>query len=494
MNSAVCLVVLQPPASIADKRSFEHMGVAYLAAALRQENIPTTIIDQNLTGQSLSQITTEIIRLNPAVIGISCYQTAFQPLQQLVSELKAQLPDTHLTLGGVFATNSTRMILQDISELDSLILGEGESALVRLTKAILNHQNWQEIENITFTNDPHFASKKPCYEPDLDQLAPPTRDTLPLTLKKGLYPLISTSRGCYGRCTYCSIAAQGRPRRTRDPELVIEEMVRLQRAYATDYFYIIDDTFIGISQKDYRRIEDFARQLIKANTKISFSFECRANEVQPELMQLLKEAGLKQVFLGLESGYQPTLDLFRKGLRVEDNLRAVQILQQLQIKYLIGFIMFHPYTDLAEVQANLQFLLKTDRFNLLNSLKNKLVVFHNTPIAQQLTADGLAPTVWYDTHCSFVNPDIEPLYQFTRHFDAVIKPKLDQLPMILKKLNSQETRSDLNRLLRTVGSTYIQTITNYIQQPDSKILEESLDHLNQLCTTQLNHYITIYEK
>lgn len=480
MQIDVVLIVLRPVDCAADGRAYEHLGVAYLAAVLRAQGYTVRILDQNLSLQSLEEITATILQLCPAMVGITCYQDAYLPLQQFVRLLKLQQPEIHLTLGGVFATNSFRCILEELPELDSLVLGEGETTIAALADAVFGGQDWRTLPHLTFPGDPQMDDKSPSYDQDLNILPFAARDTLPLVMERGLYPLVLGSRGCYGQCTYCSITASHRFRRPREVDAVIDELEMLQQDYGADYVYCMDDTFMGGSQRDRERVERFAQTLLRRQVQVAFSFECRANEVDPALMRLLKTAGLRSVFLGIESGYQPTLELFRKGVTLAENEQAIKILRELGIPCNIGFIMFHPYTTLAEVKANLHFLLKTDQKTFLNGVKNRLLIFDNTPIAQQVKNDGFMQGQWYETIVPFVHAEIEPLYQFVQSFDQQLRPGITRLAWLHSQSQDLAEKQKLARVHGEICSLFTQTLLDYVEDPSPERLEMAWQRLSNI--------------
>ncbi len=478
MHKQILLVVLQfTNNNSPSDRIFEHLGVGYIAAYLRQHGYSVKIVDQNLLQQNLDGIIQKVITERPFLVGIACYQSAFTVLQEFARTVKKSLPEIHLAMGGVFATNSYQNIFREIPELDSIILGDGEETFTNLADALLNDENWQTISHLTYPDDPAHLTKSPKYDTDITTLPDPARDTLPVVIERSLFPTISASRGCYGNCSYCSITIQNRKRRCREMISVIDEMERLFKDYRADYFYFIDDTFIGGSKKDYQRIEEFARELEQRKLPFQFSIECRANEVDAILLRKLQKIGLYSVFLGLESGYQPTLDMFRKGITVEQNITAVKTLNELGIRYNIGFIMFHPFTTLQEVEANLNFLMHTEQKNFLDSLHRTLMVFNNAPIADQLAQEGITCQPWYDTAVPFLHTEIQPLYNFVEEFTAGIKPGINQLAVHFSQSNDQNEKTQIARLHSTLCSTYVNALYQYTQLADENFLKEKMDEL-----------------
>ncbi len=480
MNIQVLLIVLQSTKEYVTDRIFEHLGIGYLTSALRQAGYTVKIIDQNITKIPLQQIISKTLELKPTLIGLSCYQDSYSALTDFVKTVKEQLPTTHISLGGVFATNTYTYILSELRELDSLVLGEGENTFVELAESIFSAQDWTKHPHITFANDPLWEQKYPKYEESLDSLIEPARDTLPAVLQQGMSPLILSSRGCYGRCSYCSITTNTRNRRCRNINSVLDEMERLHYDYQVKHIQIVDDTFVGGSHQDSLRIEEFARELINRKLDLQFTVECRSNEVKVDLMKLLKQAGLRSVFLGVESGYQPTLNLFQKDLTVKDNEQAIQILQNLGINYTVGFIMFHPYTTLAEVEANINFLFKTDQRNLLYSLKNMLQVFPNTPIATKLKKDAKLTGPWHGYTYSFSNQDVLQLYDYIITFYLKVLPDIERLGVRFRERSDPDRSKKMAALNGEICTLFIETILTYIKEPSPQLLKDRTQELLNL--------------
>lgn len=480
MNDPIVLVVLASEKNIAqNERTYEHLGTGYIASYLRAHGHSVTIYDQSLLQLHLDALIEQVSHCAPELIGVACYQDAYTDLLTFVRKMKYKHPHTHICMGGVFATNSYQHIFQDLPELDSVILGDGEITFGLLADAVLAKKDWQTIPYLTYPNDPFYSEKHPKYDTDLEALPDPARDTLPLVLQQHLFPILSASRGCYGNCSYCSITIQNRQRRCRKITSVVDEMERLRAEYRTRYFYFIDDTFIGRTAEDVQRVEDFARELTLRKMNVQFSIECRANEVNPDLMKMLKEVGLYTVFLGLESGYQPTLNRLRKGMRVEQNLQAIQVLTDLQIRYSIGFIMFHPHTTLEEVAANLEFLQHVEQKNFLDCLHRRLMVFDHAPISEHLRKDGIVCEPWYSTMVPFLYAEIEPLYQFIEQFSGEIKPGINQLAVYYSQTDNEKHKQEIARLHGTLCSTFVNSVYQYTQDPNPGQLDETMHHLQK---------------
>ena len=70
----------------------------------------------------------------------------------------------------------------------------------------------------------------------------------------------------------------------------------------------------------------------------------------------MSQAGLQQVFLGIESASKASLARMKKGVRLDMQAAAVKMLQAHGVEINLGFIMFEPDTALEDVRANFDFL------------------------------------------------------------------------------------------------------------------------------------------
>jgi len=204
---------------------------------------------------------------------------------------------------------------------------------------------------------------------------------------------MSGSRGCYARCTFCDIKSfykngRGPGWRGRSPANILHEMRIIQRRYGKDLtFSFVDDQFIGPGKKGYNQAVEFANLLLKSGGDFAFEITCRADTVERDLFALLKKAGLHGVYIGIDSGSPKGLEHFRKDLSMEDNLRAIKILNALKIPVDLGFIMFEPLMSLNDLQHNIDFLRKVSFSGVFinpAAILNSLSLYPETPIISQI--------------------------------------------------------------------------------------------------------------
>ena len=144
------------------------------------------------------------------LIGISAKsQRTYAAAKQIAAMMKRHRRDLHITLGGVFPSAADSQILEDCPDIDSVVRGEGEDAIVELAARLSKNLPLTEMLGITLRVDGKVfvAPDRPRIQ-NLDLLPFPARRDLQFILSQGRRApsaYLVASRGCYAKCTFCSI-------------------------------------------------------------------------------------------------------------------------------------------------------------------------------------------------------------------------------------------------------------------------------------------------
>ena len=121
---------------------------------------------------------------------------------------------------------------------------------------------------------------------------------------------------------------------------------------------------------------------------------CRADTINRRAMRRLQSAGLKRVFLGLESFDDKHLQHYRKNISAHQNLKALITLYQLKIDVVASVILANAYTTLWDLvkQFIMLFELKRRYFNSPNcriSINKKIEIYRGGAIYREYRQKGL---------------------------------------------------------------------------------------------------------
>ncbi|TET36358.1 MAG: radical SAM protein [Planctomycetota bacterium] len=162
---------------------------------------------------------------------------------------------------------------------------------------------------------------------DLNELPIPDRTFLPKGIdyfnpivKKMPYTTMFTSRGCPGKCTFCSSPTfYGRKIRYRSAESVLAEIEEIAGLGYKEIFF--RDEIFTVSKK---RVYAVCKGILKREIKISWICSSRIGAVDYEMIRIMKKAGCHMLRLGVETGVQDLLDNVRKGITVEQTRKTLK--------------------------------------------------------------------------------------------------------------------------------------------------------------------------
>lgn len=315
------------------------LGIAYLAAVIRNEGHQVRIIDLGIDKKTLRPKDFNHFDL----IGITADTTRYQEALKVASIAKTA--GKRVAMGGYHVSFLDKETL-DTGLVDFVIRGEGERIFSKLLQAIENDDDLSRVDGISYLNDGRYIRNKDALPlKDLDTIPFPARDLLKMDQYKsrmGGLPLTNliTSRGCPFNCYFCSSSKFGGLKwRSRSAKNIVDELEILYHDYHFNTFAFMDDNFT-LSKK---RIFDFANELNKRNLNdIHWWCFSRADILirNEDMVKRMAEAGAWEVFLGLESHNEATLENYHKNIGNTEQEEAIQLLRKYGINvhasYIIG--------------------------------------------------------------------------------------------------------------------------------------------------------------
>lgn len=327
---------------------FPHLGVAYLAGYLRRNGIQSRVMDTSFDFTRRTQdIENAIKEFAPDAIGVTVYSNMVNEARAIIADAR-KFSDSPVIVGGPHISATGADFVVDTG-VEYGVMQDGEIPLTRLLAAIERGAPETELAGIPGLvyrdkSGGIVSHANTGLVHDLDSLPDPDWQVFDLAKYSdwtgGNYTIV-TSRGCPYGCTYCAAPlVTGRKFRTRSAAHVVDEIERAARDRGFKRFGIADDAF----NVDIDRAKEVCRLIIARKLKIVWDMGngIRANTVDREFFQLLKQAGCNFVGFGLESGNPEMLKRIRKGLTLDDINNALALAREVKIGAAVNVIIGHP--------------------------------------------------------------------------------------------------------------------------------------------------------
>jgi anaerobic magnesium-protoporphyrin IX monomethyl ester cyclase len=352
----------------AARQPYPPLGTMYAAAYLRARGYDVALFDAMLAA-SENEWAAALDRHQPRYAVL--YEDNFNYLSKMCllrmreAAFKmialAKMRGCTVILCGADATDHADDYL--VHGADFVLIGEGEVTLGELLGR-LAHPSQDAYHNILGLA---WAGGRTPRRPDivhLDDLPFPAWDLIDIERYRdiwlrhhGYYSLnMVTTRGCPYHCNWCAKPIWGQRYHSRSPENVVAELKWLKETYQPDHIWLADDIF-GLKPG---WIEQFGQLAREQAAVIPFKCLSRADLIKPSVVEGLKAAGCKTVWMGAESGSQRILDAMEKGTTVRQIAEARRLLGNagIEVAYFLQF--GYPGETRADIDATLS-LVRTTR-------------------------------------------------------------------------------------------------------------------------------------
>lgn len=351
------------PIKISTGRYFP-LGLGYIASFLMGAGYSIRFLDPDVEDLSYDKLAERVRDYNPQIVGITCATPNFNNAVR-VAKIVKKVNSAKIVLGGVHASAMPEAILENCKDIDIVVTGEGELTMLEICKHFQqsDSKNLEDIDGIAFRQDGKpsvVLTKQRRLIDDMDSIPFPARDIVdihrysphPYVNKGKKSATMITSRGCPSSCTFCaSHVTMGKKFRAHSPDYVINEIETLIKNYGIRYFIINDDTFTI----DKERVISICEKILLKNLAIDWYCFMRVNNVENDLVKLMKRAGCSSIGFGVESADEDILRNLKKRIVPDQCRKALEICNNLDIKTLAFFIFGSPGDTPRTINNSIRF-------------------------------------------------------------------------------------------------------------------------------------------
>jgi radical SAM superfamily enzyme YgiQ (UPF0313 family) len=411
----VLLVNPPTPAYMPNKEFMLSTALLSLAAVLRADGVDVRIEDLNVGRpweapgsdgyrEAEGRVGAAIDGFRPDLVGIGClFSGQFPSVMRYAGIAKERAPGVPVAVGGMHPTIYAREILRNCASIDYVAIGEGESQIVAIARAVrgdaapfrdVDGLAWREGNDVVVRSKTRFladlsALPMPAYdlirfsdyEHDTSHWHNPGRLSFRMTI-----PVVS-SRSCPMRCNFCSMfLVMGPALRARSPESVVDELELLYHRYGQRHFSFMDDN-INLNRK---HVIALCRGIVQRKLRIAFETPngLMASSLDREVMDAMVAAGWVRGAIAIESGSDRIRNgIMKKRLSREKIFEVVRLAKAYPQLFLKAYFLIGMPEDTAETLEETYEMIR--EIDVDDPYVTNLIPFPGTAVFAQSLRDGL---------------------------------------------------------------------------------------------------------
>ncbi len=353
----------------------EPLELEYLVGNIDKAKASVKIIDMILEKKPIEFF---INKYKPHIVGMTAYITHVGAVKEIARKIKRLSNQTITVVGGVHA----EVVPEDFTSkyIDCIICSNPVETFIKIIDRVRAGGDTKEIEGAYVRGKKHVRTSS-------YNILPPDRSSVKKYRKKYYYmfhnpcALIKTSLGCPYTCSFCFCKEiTGGKYFARKIDEVMEELESIKERE----IYIVDDDFLFNED----RLNLFCDELEKRNIHKRFLVYGRADFIasHEKVIGRLSRHGLSAVIVGVESVREKDLKDFNKRSSLENNEKAIRILQKYGIELYATMILQPDFTkkDFRQIEdyiiglnvsfVNLQPLTPLPGTEIYDDYKDKILV------------------------------------------------------------------------------------------------------------------------
>lgn len=339
----------------------------------------------------IKEITSEISRLNPKIVSFYTLWPYYHIMLRIAKELKIANCDTIIVFGGPHSSATAENTMKACTYVDYICTGEGEETVVPFFSAVLKNYGhdlstvpglYYRKNGLVYHNDIPVPlcnlNTLPYWNRSLISACNPQNES---DIHSPTYYMpVDVGRGCPFSCTYCATSNfWHRTYRLKSPERIVAEIKHFNQAYGIKSFYFSHDAFTVNKQL----VSQVCKMLQEDALQIVWKCTTRVDCISEPLILEMKQAGLRAIEMGIETGSQRMQTIINKKLNLGNALQTIKSLIKNNIDTSVFFIYGFPEETEEDINLTLNFLFDCLDLGVLNTSFNLCRFAPGTKLTEQ---------------------------------------------------------------------------------------------------------------
>jgi radical SAM superfamily enzyme YgiQ (UPF0313 family) len=299
----------------------------------------------------------------PDILGITCMSGDYLIAKHLAEKIKEIAPGCVIVMGG---SHVSALPLESLTEsIDFILVGQAENTFVDLINLIKSGAKdralYKNIKGICFKDDGGVFLNPERDDVDINDLPSPSRHPLLFSerLNPNGYAHVMASRGCPFSCNFCSVhTVQEFTLKYRPVDSVVGEIEDLIVRHGANFVQFQDSIF-NVNQT---WVKEFCDAVKQRKLDFKWSINCHVNTLsqREEQLDLMLDAGLDLVVIGLEVDRDELWARIKKNIKEPNIYRLIEMFKRKNVKHTVNMIYGFPFDDEDNFKKRNKFLLKLD--------------------------------------------------------------------------------------------------------------------------------------
>lgn len=317
---------------------------------------------------ALKEIVSHIETHKLEALGFSVFTTNYLTTKYFIKILRDYYSQEELKIFVGGFDLYTRPWHKEVREglIDAAIVGEGEVSCSQLLGAWENKDHISNIPGIVSRISPgQVLQNKSQVIVDLNILPIVTYEGLKLEDYYINEIPLQTSRGCFGRCTFCDEVVFGVSYRVKPAAHVLKEMQVNAKKHNANFFNIADSAV----NPEHPEIKKFVKLLIDHPQKFYWGGNCCISKnIELDTLIDMKKAGCRYLCFGLESASPKVLELMNKKFDPAWASRIIKDCKTAEISVLMNVLVGFPGETEEDFEMTLKFIRENHSYiSVLNT-------------------------------------------------------------------------------------------------------------------------------